>query len=390
MSTKAQVDTLLDRFIASGLPGCGLIIRQDGKILYEGYAGYSDVESETPVTARSVFRQASMSKIPLYVSMMMLFEQGKFLLSDPISAYFPSWANLRKYARKPNGYYDIEPVSRPITIRDTLSMTCGLPYCNTALPSDNLTLTSMQQCMKPLWERGHFSLQEQIEAMSHAVLACDPGEHWIYGFSSELAAGIIEKVCDRPIDEVFQRMLFDPLDMRDTRSRYFGDIQRRMVGIYTFDEQHRPKKIDMPMDHKHLPGAEHEAGWGRLFSTVKDYSHLMSMLACGGIWDGKQIMGSRTIDMMRANGLTPKQLPGLQDAYNSGYGFGLGVRTLVDAAGGNHNGSLGAFGWTGGFGTWCEADPNERLSIVYMHNTFPNEEQYYHLRVRAAAYGLIS
>lgn len=138
-------------------------------------------------------------------------------------------------------------------------------------------------------------------------------------------------------------------------------------------------------DKKHLPGSEHEEGWGRIFSTGRDYSKLMQMLACGGVYDGVRLMSRKTIDLMRSNTLGGT----FGDSYNGGYGYGYGVRTLVDKAAGNNNGSFGAFGWTGGFGSWCEADPEEELSIVYMHNLMPNDEQYCHPRVRTAAYGLI-
>ena len=113
------------------------------------------------------------------------------------------------------------------------------------------------------------------------------------------------------------------------------------------------------------------------------------MLANGGIYGGERIMGRKTIDMMRANGLDETQMKDFTDSYNAGYGYGYGVRTLVDKEKGNHNGSIGAFGWTGGFGTWCEADPEDGVSIVYMHNLVPDMEYYYHLRMRAAAYGCI-
>ena len=111
----------------------------------------------------------------------------------------------------------------------------------------------------------------------------------------------------------------------------------------------------------------------------------MQMLACGGVYDGIRSMGRKTIDLMRSNTLGGT----FDDNYNGGYGYGYGFRTLIDKAAGNNNGSLGSFGWTGGFGTYCEADPEEGLSIVYMHNLMPNDEQYYHPRVRNASYGLI-
>jgi CubicO group peptidase (beta-lactamase class C family) len=177
--------------------------------------------------------------------------------------------------------------------------------------------------------------------------------------------------------------------MDDTRSHYFGDIKERMVKLYHKTPEGKLEHIVTSLDDKHNPGPEFEYGWARLFATVNDYSKLMQMLANGGEYNGKRIIGRKSINMMRANGLDAVKLKDFTDEYNGGYGYGYGVRTVIDKEKGNHNGSLGAFGWTGGFGTWVEADPDEEVSIVYMHNIMPSEERYYHLRMRAAAYGLI-
>ncbi|MCI9403146.1 MAG: beta-lactamase family protein [Oscillospiraceae bacterium] len=394
MATGKDIDRLLQQFLEEGIPGCALQIAQKGKTIYEGYTGYADVEKKTPVTKDSLFRLASMSKIPLYTTMMMLYERGRFLLTDPVSDYLPEWKESRKFVRKPNGELQTVPTEGPILISDVLSMKCGLPYCNTRALSDDQTVRSMQACMEPLWEKGHFTVQEHIAAMSKAVLAFEPGTHWIYGFSSEITAALIEVLADMPVDDAFQKFLFDPLGMDNTRSRYFGNAQERMVKLYAWDEERNLLPTALPFDDKHLPGQEHETGWARLFSTVNDYTKLMQMLANGGVYDGKRLMGRKTIDMMRTNGLNEIQLAELRrgDPFSAGYGYGYGVRTLIDRQQGDHNGSLGAFGWTGGFGTWCEADPAEGFSVVYMHNIMHKqlgEERFQHLRVRNVAYGCI-
>ena len=265
MSTVKDLDRLLQGFVDGGLPGCSLQIAQRGKTLYEGYFGYADIEAKTPVTARSIFRQASMSKIPLYVTMMMLYERGKFLLTDPIYNFFPEWREMKKYVKHANGYVNAVPTDGPITVSDVLSMKCGLPYCNSAAPTDNRTLQSMQAAMKPLWEKGHYTNREQIAAISNAVLACEPGTEWIYGFSSELAAGIIEAVCGKPIDDAFEELLFAPLGMDDTRSHFFGDSKERMVKLYRRTDEGALVPGPAFFDKKHLPGAENEEGWARLF-----------------------------------------------------------------------------------------------------------------------------
>jgi len=385
----SQLDKLLQSFVDGGLPGCALQIAQKGKTIYEGYFGYSDLETKAPITSKSVFRLASMSKIPLYTTMMMLYERGKFLMTDPIYNYFPEWKNINKFVKNPNGEIRIVPVERPITISDCMSMKCGLPYCNSMAKTENRTLRAMQECMKPLIEKGHYTNREHIAAMANAPLAFEPGTHWIYGFSSELAAGIIEAVCGKSIDDVFKEFLFDPLEMNDTRAHYFDDIEQRMVKLYAKGPDGKLSAGPTFFDKKHIPGPENEAGWARLFTTANDYTKLISMLANGGEYNGKRIMGRKSIDMMRANGLNEVQQKDFDDLYNAGYGYGYGVRTLIDKQKGNHNGSLGAFGWTGGFGTWCEADPEDGVSIVYMHNLTPSEEVYYHHRMRTVAYGCI-
>ena len=387
MPDFTHLEDLLRGFVDGGLPGCAIQIAQRGRTLYEGYFGYADIEKKTPVTKTSLFRMASMSKLPLYTVMMMLYERGKCLLTDPIWLYLPEWKDMKKFVRKPNGGLEIVPVERPITVSDALSMKCGLPYCNFRGPTDDPTLRSMQQCMEPLWAKGRYTVQEHIAAMSNAVLSFEPGAHWLYGFSSEITAALIEKLADKPVDDVFRELLFEPLGMENTASRFFGDARERLVQLYARAEDGTLSPTRTDFDEKFIPGPEHDAGWGRLFSNVNDYTKLMGMLANGGVWDGARIMGRKTIDLMRANGLDAAQARDFENLYNAGYGYGFGVRALVDKHRGGHNGSLGAFGWTGAFGTWCEADPEEGVSIVYMHNMLPNREEYYHLRMRAAAYG---
>lgn len=392
MAQFDKLDRLLDQFVEEGLPGCAMQIVKNGETIYEKYAGYADLENKKPVTKDSLFRQASLSKIPLYTAAMKLYELGKYNLTDPVSDYLPEWKDLKKFHRKPNGEMEIVPVERPMRIEDILSMKCGLPYCNSMEYTEDPTLKSMQEIMKPLWAKGHFTVQEHIAAMSKATLAYDPGTHWTYGFSSEITAALLEVVYGKDIDTTIQELIFDPLEMDTTRSHFFGDAQERMVKLYAWNDDGTVSETHIPLDDKHLPGEEHMAGWPRYFSNVNDYSKLFGMLANGGVYKGRQIIGRKTIDLMRANGLQGVQLEDFQsDAYpyNAGYGYGYGVRTLIDKAGGNHNGSLGAFGWTGGFGTWGEADPEEGVAIVYMHNTLPDKELYYHHRMRTVAYGCL-
>ena len=395
MATWKDLDALLQSFVdgaprsAGPLPGCGMQVTKNGETIYEGYFGYADLETKAPITAESLYRQASLSKLPLYTTAMILFEQGKFLMTEPLAKYLPEWKNVKKFAYAGNGYMHAVPTDGPVTVRDCLSMKCGLPYVNFPGRTDNRTLRSMQEAMQPLWEKGHFTNREHVEAIAKATLAFEPGTHWIYGFSSELTCALIEAVCGKGIDQVFQELIFDPLGMKNTRSRYQPGDKEKMVKLYKRGEGGKCVPATTALDNKHNPGPENEAGWARLFSTVNDYSRMMTALACGGKYNGVRLIGRKTIDLMRSNGLDEVMLKDFEDPYLRGYGYGYGVRTLIDKAKADSNGSLGMFGWTGGFGTWAEADPEEGVAIVYMHNLMPDEERFYHPRMRNVAYGCL-
>ena len=389
MSNAKDLDRLLQSFVDGGLPGCGLKVTQRGETVYEGYFGYADCEKKTPLTVKNVFRQASTSKLPLYVAALMLYEKGLFLLSDPLYEFLPEYRESRKVQRLPNGQVEIVKADRPLIVKDVLTMRCGLPYCNFPTETEDVTLRAMVKAMEPLWAKGHYTNREQVRAMAEVPLAFEPGTHWLYGFGSELTCALVEAVTGKGVDEALEELLFEPLEMHDTRSHFFGDIEERMVKLYAIDEENRLSPLHLPFENTFLPGEENEAGWARLFATVGDYSNLMSMLAYGGTFKGERVMGRKTIDLMRSNVLTPEQMLDYTNPYEAGYGYGLGVRTLLDRAAGGVNGSPGAFGWTGGYGSWCEADPEDGTAFVYMHNLVPNRERYYHPRVRAAVYGLV-
>ena len=308
MAKFDKLDRLLESFVAEGLPGCAMQIVQHGETVYERYVGYADLENKKPLTSENLFRQASLSKIPLYTAAMMLYERGKFNLTDPVSNWLPEWKDLKRFEFNPNGEATIVPCQREMTVSDILSMKCGLPYCNFPGYTEDPTIKSMQECMKPLWEKGHYTVQEHIAAMSKAVLAYEPGTHWIYGFSSELTAAFIEKVYGKDIDTALRELVYDPLGMDNTRSRFFEGAQERMVKLYKWNDDGTVSPTTAAFDEKHLPGEEHESGWARLFSNVNDYAKLFGMLANGGVFNGKRIMGRKTIDMMRSNGLNAGQL----------------------------------------------------------------------------------
>ena len=395
MADFKKLDELLQRFVDGGLPGCSCVIAQKGKILYENYFGYSDIENKVPLTAENVFRQASLTKVAEYTLGMMLYEKGLFNMTDPLYEYFPEWKDSKKRITLPDGTTDIVPVDHPITVKNIFNMTCGLPYeAHPGFPSQSLTSQEMAKAMEKLPK--NYTLREQIKVISEVPLAFEPGTRWLYGFASELTAGLIEVLTGMRAELALKKLLFEPLGMDSSANFICGDLEERLVKNYFIN---KGKKLGEPgalyiknvTEGPGMTGKLGEVpGFQRVITNCRDYTKLMQMLANGGVCKGERFMGRKTIDLMRSNTITQKMIDeDFTNDYLAGYGYGFGVRTLIDKGRGNHNGSLGAFGWTGGSGTWAEADPSEGTSIVYMHNLQPNLEVYHHLRMRAVAYGCL-
>ena len=277
-------------------------------------------------------------------------------------------------------------------------MTCGLPYemIIGGIPVHHPTAKAMADEMKALRANGYFTLRDQIKAAARVPLAFEPGTRFLYGFASELTAGLLEVLCDKPAEQIIKEMLFEPLDMDSSANFLFGDLESRLVKNYYL----KPGKTLADPDCLTVPDKVHEAsfvgplgtvpGFARVITNCRDYTKLMQMLANGGIHNGEHILGRKTIDLIRTNTLTPTMIKeDFSNDYLAGYGYGYGMRTLMNRYEGQHNGMLGQFGWTGGSGTWAECDPETGLSIVYMHNLQPNLEQYHHLRMREVAYGCL-
>lgn len=378
------MDQFLSNHIKTGPVGCGLSVAKDGEVLFENYYGFADKEKQKPITERSVYRQFSTTKLIVVTAAMMLFERGGFLLQDPISEYFPEWKDTQVAEKHADGTYKIRPAKRPIQVKDCFSMTMGIGY-----GGDDYTHQMMEQVRKELkGEIGDYTLRQDIKAMSKVPIMFDPGSHWLYGFGHELVAGLIEVVSGKTVGEFLKEELFEPLGMKNTGYRFFGDMREQLVTLYQMNEEKNRIPVKGMFDERLEPETKYEAGGAGLFSGVRDYIAFTQMLACGGSYKGNKIIGKNTIDLMRTNQLNEQQLKEFRNSYLDGYGYGLGVRTMMDPSIGS-NTPVGEFGWTGMMGTYVAIDPSEQVSVVYMHNLQPNMEEYTHHRVRNIAFGAI-
>ncbi|CAM3553300.1 serine hydrolase domain-containing protein [Marinicrinis lubricantis] len=386
MSNYSHLSDLLKEFVKTGPSGCGCAIAKDGKILFEDYHGYANLEKKQLITPDTVYRLFSNTKVIVCAAALILYERGKFLLNDPLYEYFPEYRHHRVVQNSPNGYTHIVPAKKSMLVKDAFCMSVGLPYTF----GDSISARELARVKRELKEKhGKYDLQTEIKAVAEVPLAFEPGSRWLYGYGHELVAGLIEVVSGKTVGQFLQDEIFDPLGMTSTGYRYRDDIENRMATMYQRTEDGQMIEIPGFLDEFHQQDAIYEMGGAGLYSTVRDYLRFSQMLANGGTLDGVQILGRKTIDLMRSNHLSEAQLTDFTNSYHSGYGYGLGVRTMMDPAAGHSNSSIGEFGWTGAAGTWTSIDPSERFSVVYMHQLSPNMEEYHHLRVRAAAYATL-
>lgn len=386
MSDFKALSIFLEEALEHGPIGNGCAVARDGEILFEEYHGFADREKNIPITADSVYRQFSTTKVATCTGAMMLYEKGKFLLNDPIYEYFPEWKDTMVAVKNEDGSVTIRPPKRPILVKDCFSMSMGIGY-----GGNDYTHQVLAKVRNELKDNiGNYSLRQDIKAMAAVPIAFDPGTHFLYGVGHELVAGLIEVVSGQKLSDYMQENLFDPLEMKSTGYHYFGDVRERLVTAYSWNREDGSTAplTNIMMDDRFEPDSNYEGGGAGLFSTVRDYLALTQMLACDGIYKGERIMGRKTIDVMRSNQLNEQQLKDFRNPYLDGYGYGLGVRTMMDISAGA-NTSVGEFGWTGAMGTYVAIDPSERTSVVYMHNLMPNNEEYIHPRVRNIVFGTL-
>lgn len=386
----AKVDTLMKYFADNTVPGCALTVMRGDEILFESYAGVKDLKTGEAVDRNTIFRQASTTKLFTYAILGMLYEEGKFLFTDPVSDYLPEWTDTKKWVRRPNGSVEYVPIARPITIKDAVTMACGLPYMMGTKPdAANPTELGMSNVMAELLKNGQPTLREEVRGMAKVPVMFDPGTHFLYGFGSEIAGAVVEEITGKTVRENFEERIIEPLSLKHTGTYMTPENAGDLVRCYEKKQDGTFVDISEPMDNNIRRETWPMGARANLNASAADFAVFMQMLANGGTYRGTRLLSPGTVRMLSTNVLNEDQLKDFTNDYLAGYGYGFGFRTLMDQGAGNHNGHPGAFGWTGGAGTWAEADPVTGTSIVYMHNMMPNEELYHHLRVRAAVYAAL-
>lgn len=359
------------------IPGAVALIARHGKIAYVKAYGMKDMESKAPMTEDVIFRIASMTKPITTVAAMMLFEEGKFLLDDPVVKYIPAFETSKVLVvdeTAKNGYR-LEDARRAITVRHLLTQTSGIAYGFSGLPflekmykdagiSDGLTNTDD-------------NLAAWAQKLAGMPLANHPGEKFQYGLNTDLLGHLVEIWSGMPLDEFFRKRIFEPLQMNDT---YFflpeGKLDR-FVSLYEpkpgggllktpLAQQVKGAAVYSPTYHYQGPRTFFSGGAG-LASTASDYLRFAQMLLNGGKLDGARLLSRKTVELMTSGQLGEVVYPW---ARGTSFGFGFFVEQGPQATG--NLGSAGNFGWSGFFSTYFWVDPKEDMIGILMTQMQPN------------------
>jgi len=361
-----RIDANLSAWVQNGKTnGCVALIVRNGKIVYHKAFGYNDPARKELIKPDEIFRIASQTKAITSVAVMMLYEEGKFLLDDPISNYIPEFAKpvvLDKFNEN-DSTYTTRPAKSEITIRQLLTHTSGIPYAQIGSKEANAIFAKAGVTAGIGVDNGML-LGDAIKKIGKLPLLHDPGEKWTYGLNSDVLGYLVEVLSGMTLDKFFKTRIFDPLGMKDTYFYLPQEKFNRLANLYQEVDgklEQAPEVIKFNgkfiVDYPKNPGTYFSGGAG-LSSTALDYAIFLQMLPNGGEYNGKRILARNTVRMMTMN-----QIGDLAFGANK-FGLGFGITTEKGS-------SLlptpeGVFEWGGAFATTYWADPKEKLiGIIY-------------------------
>jgi CubicO group peptidase (beta-lactamase class C family) len=355
--------------------GVALAIR-NGKIGYYNAVGYDDLEAGTAMKRTGIFRIASQTKAITSVAVMILFEEGKLLLDDPVSKYIPSFKGqkvLDKYNATDTTYTTV-PAKQDITIRQLLTHTSGLGYAQIGSKESN-AIYAKENLTAGVGVMGD-NLLAAMNRLAKLPLMHQPGEKWTYGLNSDLLGCLVEVISGETLDSFFRKRIFEPLGMNDTYFDIPAEKANRLVNLYKEEADGRLVKSsgsilngkqitpEYPLQH-----STYYSGGAGLSSTIYDYAIFLQMLANNGIYNGKRILSRNTVRMMTMNQIGDLFIGGSDK-------FGLGFQVVTERGSARTPSNPGTFSWGGAFSTSYWVDPKEKMVFLFfrqLQNTTKGE-----------------
>jgi CubicO group peptidase (beta-lactamase class C family) len=341
------------------------LLARDGKIVDFQTYGYRDVERQLPMERDTICRAYSMSKIITCVATLMLVEDGRLNLDDPVAKYLPEFKDVKVWTGGAADAPQLEALKRPITIKHLLTHTSGLFY---DFSGENPELIKLWKSAN-LWTGP--GLTNFITKLAMLPLKHQPGDAWTYGVNQDVQGAVIERVTGKTFGAFLKERIFRPLGMKDTGFDVPPEKMSRLAKTYKHGPNGKFVEDQPIVETWPEAGRGIEAGGAGLFSTAGDYVRFAQMLCNGGTLEGKRILGRKTVELMTANHLVT--LPNNQAATRQ-KGFGLGVEVTTDLGQLSMPSSVGQFGWYGAATTYCQIDPKERLVAIAFAQHFPYNE----------------
>jgi len=363
-----RIDRFLEGYVDDNkIAGAVALVLRDGRPVYERAVGWADKESYERMTTDAIFRIASQSKAITSTAILMLVEEGKIALGDPVSRYIPQFAHTTVATRSDTGRV-ITKAKREITIRDLLTHTSGISYGVDAVVAPLYSAKGLGPAAGWGWYTADKSepICTTMERLATLPFVSQPGEKWVYGYSLDVLGCVVERASGIPLDQFIRTRITDPLGMKDTFFYAPPDKKQRVVTVYMNDSTGQLRRApDGPRGQgNYIDGPRQSfAGGAGLLSTARDYGRFLQMIANGGQLDGVRILSPKTVALMTTN-----QVGDLFGAPATGFGLGFSVNQQV---GGDGLASIGSYGWGGAYASQYKVDPKEHLIIVFMINQLP-------------------
>jgi CubicO group peptidase (beta-lactamase class C family) len=366
------IATLINGEIAERrIPGAVVLIERDGKTIYQQAFGWRDEANKVPMTTDTLFQIYSMTKPITTVAALMLIDEGKMRLDDPVARFIPTFADTRVGAERKNdkgeSVLELVPQDRPMTIEDLMRHSSGI---TTGAYGDSLVRIAYAR--GGLYA-GDFDNAELAERVARLPLAEQPGTEWDYGLSTDILGRVVEVVSAKSLYEFEKERLFDPLGMKDTAYRVLDPARQKLLAELLPED--RVVRTAAPRDPR-LP-RRWESGAGGLVSTASDYARFCRMILNGGELDGRRYLKPETFRVMASNRLWPESGVNPSAWYfpGDGFGFGLGFAVRTSRGVANAPGSIGELKWDGALGTYFWIDPKENMFVILMMQTPTHAER---------------
>jgi CubicO group peptidase (beta-lactamase class C family) len=365
----ARLDAVLQQYVDDNrIGGAVALVLKDGKPVYERAVGWRDKEAGKPMQVDTVFRIASQTKALTSVAVLMLVEEGKISLSNPVSQFIPAFAKTT-VAEFSNGTLSTVPAKRAITIKDLLTHTAGISYGT----QPHIAALYSAKGLGPAAGAGWYTADKEepicdsMEKLATLPFLAQPGEAWVYGYNTDVLGCVVERVSGMPLDKFIRTKITEPLKMRDTYFFLPPEQRERLAVVYSSSADGKAvRAAEGPRGQGHYVDGPRRsfAGGAGLVSTARDYARFAELIRNGGTLDGVRFLSPRTVGLMTSN-----QSGTLHSA--EGLGFGLGFET-TDRYGARGLESVGSYGWGGAYGSIYRVDPQTGLTMLLMIQLLPN------------------